>query len=184
MPELSAENSTSMKIHARTERLILREWDASDLDAFAEIISDPEVMTHIGNGEVRPRSSAEEFIQRVLEHQSTRGWTRFAVEHVESGDLMGFSGLDDKIGRIDFGWRLAKRFWGVGYGYEASAVALWVAQNTFSLTHITSQSYPENVGSVRIIEKLGMVRIGETEEFSKVVHIYGFESEWPDGLTQ
>ena len=95
---------------------------------------------------------------------------------------MGFCGLDDKIGRLDFGWRYSKDFWGAGYGYEAAAAALWVSQNTFSLTHITSQSYPENVGSIRIMEKMGMVQIGEGAEFGRPLVVYGFESEWPNGL--
>ena len=171
-----------MKIHARTERLILRDWDISDLDDYAKIIADPEVMAHIGDGKPRPRSNAESFIATALSHQATRGWTRFAVEHVQTGSLMGFCGLDDKIGRLDFGWRYSKDFWGAGYGYEAAAAALWVSQNTFSLTHITSQYYPENVGSIRIMEKMGMVQICEGAEFGRPLVVYGFESEWPNGL--
>ena len=171
-----------MKIHAKTERLLLRDWEISDLDDYAELVADPDVMAHIGDGKPRPRRYAEAFIESVLSHQQSRGWTRFAVEHVKSGKLMGFCGLDDKIGRLDFGWRYAKEFWGSGYGYEAAAAALWVSQNTFSLTHITCQSYTENVGSIRIMEKMGMVQLGEGAEFGRPLVVYGFKHEWPDGL--
>lgn len=171
-----------MKIHARTERLILRDWSLDDLDEYAAIVADPEVMAYIGNGAPRQRSYAIDFLATVTDQQERRGWTRFAVEHVKSGALMGFCGVDDKIGRLDFGWRYAKAFWGSGYGYEAAAAALWVCQNTFSLTHITSQSYPENVGSIRIMEKMGMTKIGEGTEFGRSLVIYGFKNEWPDGL--
>jgi RimJ/RimL family protein N-acetyltransferase len=172
-----------MKIHARTERLILRDWSSSDLDDYARIVSDPEVMKHIGDGKPRPVQYAEDFIETVLRHQATRGWTRFAVEHAKTGRLMGFCGLDDKIGRLDFGWRYARDFWGSGYGYEAAAAALWVSQNTFQLTHITAQSYAENVGSVRIIEKMGMAPIGEGTDFGRPLVIFGFPEEWPDGIS-
>ena len=171
-----------MKIHARTERLLLRDWETSDLDDCALIIADSGAMKNIGEGKPRPRSDAEAFIKTVLEHQQTRGWTRFAVEHADSGQLMGFCGIDDKMGQIDFGWRYSKKFWGSGYGYEAAAAALWVCQNTFSLTHITSQSYLENAGSIRIIEKMGMVKIGEGTDFGRPLWVYGFKNEWPDGL--
>lgn len=170
------------KIHARTERLLLRDWDSQDLDAYAAIIADPLVMEHIGNGKPRPRSQAEDFIRTVMAHQQSRGWTRFAVEHAASGQLMGFCGVDDKTGHFDFGWRYARSFWGAGFGFEAASAALWVCQNTFSLTHIISQSYPENEGSIRIMQKMGMVQIGEGTDFGLPLVIYGFASEWPDGF--
>jgi len=107
------------------------------------------------------------FFESVLSHQETRGWTRFAVEHRQSGKVMGFCGLDDQTGRIDFGWRFGREFWGAGYGFEAASAVLWVAQNTFKLTQITCQSYPDNVGSIRIMEKMGMSKIGEEVVFSR-----------------
>ncbi len=171
-----------MKIHARTERLILRDWTSDDLDDYAAIVADPEVIAHIGDGEPRARSYAVDFLATVTEQQATRGWTRFAVEHAKTGHLMGFCGVDDKIGRLDFGWRYGKEFWGAGYGYEAAAAALWVCQNVFHLTHITSKSYLENVGSIRIIEKMGMVKIGEGAAFGRPLAIYGFKNEWPEGV--
>jgi len=153
-----------------------------DLEEYAAIVSDPDVMVHIGNGLPRPPSYATEFIATVMDQQANKGWTRFAVEHAKSGKLMGFCGVDDKIGRIDFGWRYAKEFWGSGYGYESAAAALWVCQNVFNLTHITSQSYPENAGSIRIMEKMGMTQIGEGTDFGRPLVIYGFKNEWPDGV--
>ena len=171
-----------MTIHARTERLILRDWSFDDIDSYAEIIADPEVMRHIGNGDPRDRDQAEDFVRAMMKHQASRGWMRFAVEHSQSGDLMGFAGFDDKDGPLDFGWRLSRAFWGSGYGFEASAAALWVGKNTFSLEKITAQSYPENVGSVRIMQKMGMHQIGTVEEFGKPLVVYGFSNEWPDGF--
>jgi len=172
-----------MTIHARTERLLLRDWSPDDVDAYAAIVADPLVMQHIGNGQPRDRAHAEAFVAEQMGYQQTRGWMRFAIEHAESGELMGFSGYDDKSGRLDFGWRLARPFWGAGFGFEASAAALWVGQNTFGLTHITAQSYPENAGSVRIMEKMGLSFIGSGEYDGKSLVVYGFPKDWPDGFT-
>jgi len=152
-----------------------------DVDAYAAIIGDPDVMRYIGNGKPRDRSQAEAFVRSMIRHQEERGWMRFAVEHAATGRLMGFSGFDDKNGPLDFGWRLGRDFWGGGYGYEASAVALWVGKETFGLKGMVAQSYPENAGSVRIMEKMGMSLIGEGEEHGKRLVIYGFPEDWPDG---
>jgi len=172
-----------MKIHARTERLLLRDWSLDDVDAYAAIIGDPEVMRYIGNGQPRDRGQAEDFVRTMMRHQAERGWMRFAVEEASSGALLGFSGFDAKNGPLDFGWRLGRAFWGGGFGYEASAAALWVGQNTFGLTQITAQSYPENAGSVRIMEKMGMSLIGQREEHGTPLVVYGFPAEWPDGFS-
>ena len=99
----------AMTIHAQTERLILREWSRNDIDAYADIIGDAEVMKYIGNGQPRSRKSAEEFVDTMIAHQESRGWNRFAVEHRNTGELVGFSGLDDKDGVLDFGWRLHRK---------------------------------------------------------------------------
>jgi len=79
---------------------------------------------------------------------------------------------------------LGREFWGGGFGFEASAAALWVGRNTFGLTKITAQSFPENVGSVRIMEKMGMSLIGQREEQGKPVVVFGFPAECPDGLDE
>lgn len=175
-----------MKIHVRTERLLLRDWSMDDVDPYLEIVSDPEVMQHIGDGEPRTRKYAEQFVRKSIRQQESRGWMRFAAEHAESGRFMGFSGFDwrgEPDGAIDFGWRLGKDFWGRGFGYEASAAALYVGRESFGIEKITAQSYPENVGSIRIMEKMGMEPIGEDEEYGRALVIYGFPEEWPDGFT-
>lgn len=68
-----------MTVHARTERLILRDWCSDDVDAYAAIVADPDVMRFIGDGLPRDRSHAEAFVVSMMAHQSSRGWMRFAV---------------------------------------------------------------------------------------------------------
>jgi RimJ/RimL family protein N-acetyltransferase len=174
-----------MTIHARTPRLLLRDWTVDDVEPYHALVSDPEVMKHIGEGEPRTRKYAEEFVRTSIRQQESRGWMRFAAEHADSGRFMGFSGFDwrgEPGGAIDFGWRLAREFWGSGYGYEASAAALHVGREVFGLEKIIAQSYPENVGSIRIMQKMGMQPIGEDEDFGRPLVIYGFPEEWPDGF--
>lgn len=170
-----------MTIHARTERLILRDWSPGDVDAYAAIVGDPEVMRHIGNGQPRTPQHAESFVADMMAHQRSRGWMRFAVEHSGSGRLMGFSGFEDKNGVLDFGWRLGRDWWGGGYGFEASSAALWAGRNTFGLTQMVAQSYIENAGSVRIMEKMGISLLGTSVFEGRELVVYGFPEDWPDG---
>ena len=90
---------------------------------------------------------------------------------------MGFCGYDILDGQLDYGWRYSRDFWGGGYGSEAALACLELGRSRFGLKNIQSKSYPENVGSIRIIEKMGMSFLREsTENGRRVVH-YGFPDE-------
>ncbi|MGA0254277.1 MAG: N-acetyltransferase [Bacteroidetes bacterium] len=171
-----------MTTHARTERLLLRNWSMTDVDAYAGIVADPEVMRYIGDGKPRGRGHAEAFVRTMMRHQEERGWMRFAIEHAASGHLIGFSGFDEKDGRLDFGWRLGREFWGGGYGFEACSAALWVGRTSFGLTGMTAQSYPENAGSVRIMQKMGMSELAQKQENGRTLVVYGFPEDFPRGF--
>jgi RimJ/RimL family protein N-acetyltransferase len=179
----------SMKIHARTQRLLLRDWTVDDVAPYTAIVTNPVVMQHIGNGQARTPAYARSFVEAQIAHQKDRGWMRFAVEHAASGAFMGFCGLDTMpsdarghdLGRLDFGWRYGPDWWSSGYGFEAASASLFVAQEGFGLTHITCQSYLDNPGSIRIMQKMGMREIGADTAHGRPLVVYGFPNEWPAG---
>ena len=168
-----------MALRVETERLLIRGWTEDDIDPYADMASDPEVMRYIGNGEPRGRDYAEEFVRRMIRLHEERGWIRFAIEHGETGRFMGFCGYEMQDEVLDFGWRYARQFWGGGYGSEASLAVLGIGRETYGLTGIESQSYPENVGSIRIIEKLGMTYLRESVSFGRRIVHYGFPEVTP-----
>jgi len=164
-------------LHVETERLIIRNWKESDIEPYAEIVSDPEVMKYIGNGKPRTIDNARTFVEEMMRLFEERGWIRFAVEHKESGELLGFCGFDLAHGVLDYGWRYARKYWGGGYGSEAAIAVLDIGRNRYGLRNIQSMSYPENVGSIRIMEKMGMSYLHDsTENGRRIVH-YGFPDE-------
>ena len=166
-----------MEILAITERLLLRNWSEKDIDPYACIVSDPEVMKYIGDGKPRTREYAEKYVREMMAHQDGRGWMRFAVEHRETGELMGFCGFEVDGNAQDFGWRYARKFWGAGYGGEAALAALELGRERFGLTGIESKSFSENVGSVKIFDKLGMSFLRESFVDGRHVVHYGYPSD-------
>ena len=165
------------ELHVETERLIIRNWRTSDIESYAEIVADPEVMRYIGDGQPRTIDYATSFVGSMIRLFEERGWIRFAVELKETGELMGFCGYDLQDGVLDFGWRYARTFWGGGYGTEAAIAVLEIGRNRFGLKNIQAKSFPENAGSVRIMEKMGMSFLFEpTENGRRVVH-YGVPDE-------
>lgn len=164
-------------LRLETDRLIIRNWKESDIEPYAELSADLEVMTFIGDGKARTTDYARTFVHQMMTLYEERGWIRFAVEHKESGDFMGFCGFELIDGVLDYGWRYARKYWGGGYGSEAAIAVLELGRSRFSLKNIQSKSYTENAGSVRIMEKMGLSFLHEsTENGRRVVH-YGFPDE-------
>ena len=154
-----------MKI-AETNRLIVRNWNTSDIEEYAHIVSDPDVMKFIGNGKSQNFEEAESYVKRCITSIAKQGWARFAIEIKKTGELAGFCGFAHYNNELDFGWRYAKRFWGKGYGTEAAEIVLDLGIRKFNFPRIVCITYPENKGSIKIIKRIGM-------EFEREISLNG-----------
>src|SRR5690349_17358932 len=76
---------------AETERLLLRIWDAEDLDEFIRHTNTPAVMRHLGG--VWPRERHEAAFGRIQSYQRDYGHTFWIVERKSDGAMLGFCGL-------------------------------------------------------------------------------------------
>jgi len=145
-----------------TERLVLRRWRQEDLDLYAEMCADPEVMRWIGDGRVRMREECADAISALERAWDTRGFGLFATELQASGRFVGFVGLSvpdflpEILPAVEIGWRLAADQWGKGLATEGARAALDFGFGHVGLTRILSIHQVGNGASGRIMEKLGM----------------------------
>lgn len=145
----------------QTERLRLRGWREADLDAYLELVADPEVIRHLALE--RPMDRAEAWRSMALHagHWALRGYGNWAVERTADGSVLGRVGLwwpggwPDWPG-LEVGWALARQHWGQGYATEAARAAMEYAWTTCEATEIISVIRPENVRSRRVAERLGL----------------------------
>jgi RimJ/RimL family protein N-acetyltransferase len=140
-----------------TDRLLIRSFERADVPAYAEIVADPRVTRWIGDGEPLSFAQAEANVEDLIALDRTTGISRYAVEL--DGELIGFCGFRDLGDHIDFGWRYAHRHWGRGYATEAARAVLAHGIDELKLTRIVAVAYEANVGSVRVIEKLGFEHV-------------------------
>ncbi|MDR2837727.1 MAG: GNAT family N-acetyltransferase, partial [Azonexus sp.] len=102
-----------------TERLRLRQWRASDREAFAALNGDRRVMEFFPLTLSRPESDV--LFARIVAALDERGWGFWAVDERASGAFVGFVGLGVPRVELPFspcveiGWRLARAYWGKGY---------------------------------------------------------------------
>jgi RimJ/RimL family protein N-acetyltransferase len=142
-----------------TSRLLLRPFRESDLDDYARICADPEVMRYIGTGNPLTRAEAWRSMALILGHWQLRGYGLWAAEDRENGALVGRIGLHNPEGWpvLELGWLIDRARWGQGLATEGGAAAMQYAFDQLNLTHLSSVIQPANRASIRVSEKLGMV---------------------------
>ena len=147
-----------MQALSETKRLFLREWTMQDLDAWAAILSDAEVMRYYP----KPfdRQNVQDWIAWNLENYRTDGFGLWAVHLRATGELLGDCGITmqqihgQRLPEI--GFHMKKSVWGQGYATEAAKACLaWGMQQTdFPAFYCYQKS--TNLPSRRVAEKLGM----------------------------
>jgi RimJ/RimL family protein N-acetyltransferase len=145
----------------RTGRLLIREFEASDLDALHELRTREESVRWLYED---PPSLLED---RARLDRRMRN-LRFAL----TGDALGFAAVADGelVADISLFLRSAEHHqgeigfiahpdhWGRGYATEAAAAVLELGFETFALHRIIGRLEARNAASARVLEKLGMCR--------------------------
>jgi RimJ/RimL family protein N-acetyltransferase len=165
-----------------SERVLLRMFRESDLDAYAEMCADPEVMRYLGDGATLTRAESWRNMAVVMGHWQLRGFGLWAVEERETGFLVGRVGCWRPEGwpGFEIGWTLRRAFWGRGYATEAARMALHQAFATLDQTHVISLIQPRNAPSIRVARRIGMRRERTGEVMGNPVVIYGIDRPGDD----
>ncbi|WP_246125274.1 GNAT family N-acetyltransferase [Cellulomonas xylanilytica] len=146
-----------MTIERRTPRLLMREWTEADLEPFAELNADPEVMEFFPA--TLTRQASDRFAARAQARLQEDGWGLWALE--VDGRFAGFTGLARPSwdrSMVEVGWRLPRWAWGHGYATEAAREALAVGFDEVGLTEIVSFTAVPNERSQAVMRRLGMTR--------------------------
>jgi RimJ/RimL family protein N-acetyltransferase len=151
----------------RTERLLLRPFEASDLAPFAALNVHPRVVETLGTTPTRAESDA--MVERYDAELAREGWGFWAVEVVDGAPFIGMVGLHRLAPALPFapgveaGWRLDPDFWGHGYATEAAAAALQYGFSACGLAEIVAFTAAVNRRSHAVMERIGMRRDREAD---------------------
>lgn len=147
-----------MKIILDTERLILREFTPADAPLIYQLNKDPEVTRWTGDP-VRDEVHGLEILeQTIIPQYALYNHGRWAVLVKPEMQFIGWCGLKARPERkeIDLGYRFIRDSWGKGYATEAAFATLCYGFETLKLERIVGRAMPQNIGSLRVLEKCGM----------------------------
>src|SRR3954469_9013572 len=142
------------------ERVILRQWRATDLPAFAALNADPRVIEFMPN--LLTSAESDAMAERIASTIERDGFGLWAVEVPGVAEFIGFVGLNRPNFEahfrpcVEIGWRLACEFWGRGYATEAAHAALRHGFEQLRLEEIVSFTTVAKERSRRVMERLGM----------------------------
>ncbi|MGO3740773.1 GNAT family N-acetyltransferase [Kerstersia sp.] len=144
----------------RTQRLLLRPWRDSDLEPFAALNADPQVMRFFPS--VLARKESDVLAGRLRAAFLDQGYGIWAVEVPGQAAFIGFVGL--AIPQFDahfmpcmeLAWRLSSRWWGQGMAPEAARAVRSYAFDRLGQKALVAYTLAENQPSRRVMEKLGM----------------------------
>lgn len=78
------------------------------------------------------------------------------------GDI-GFKGKPDENKVVEVGYGFLENYWNNGYATEAMGALIQWAFNTSKVEKVKAQTKHDNYGSIRVLEKMGMQKVDNTE---------------------
>lgn len=159
-----------MKEPIETDRLILREFEESDVDAMFELESNPNVHTYVGNKPVTNIDQARAYIEFVQQQYKDFGTGRCAVILKETNEFIGWSGIKFITNEInnhkdfyEIGYRFIEEYWGKGYATEAGKAFVEYAFSVMKIDALYAYANAGNENSRKILEKLGLRYVNSFE---------------------
>ena len=152
-----------MYIILETRRLFLRTFTMEDAALIYQLNFDPEVTRYTGDPVKNLQHAADILEQVILPQYTLYNHGRWAVHVKEGMGFIGWCGLKNRPERkeVDLGYRFLKSAWGKGYATEVAFACIKYGFEKLNLQRIVGRAMPENIGSLRVLEKCGMIYIGE-----------------------
>lgn len=151
-----------MQHKIKTGRLLLRQWTERDLEPFAAMGADAEVMRYFPA--TLDRHGSDAMGRRCQALIEERGWGFWAAEEVGTGEFIGFIGLHVPTAElpcspcVEVGWRLARKHWGHGFATEGARACLAFAFSELQLSEVVAFTSIHNHRSQAVMQRLGMGR--------------------------
>ena len=155
-----------MKI-LETERLILQHITTADDEFFLTLLNEPSFIQNIGDRNVRTLEEARNYIiKTMVTRYDQNGFGLYLVILKDSNTPLGICGLikRESLEDVDIGYAFLPQYWSKGYASESAVAVKEYAKKILGLDRIVGITDPENQGSIRVLEKIGL-------KFEKMVRL-------------
>ncbi|SEM25646.1 Protein N-acetyltransferase, RimJ/RimL family [Aquimarina amphilecti] len=146
-----------------TDRLLLKSVEVSNLSEVHELLSIPEVDQYNALGIPTNKEVTNVYLQEWIDDFEMRKEFVFSIQNIANEEFMGLVSL--KIGNPKYSigsiwYKLHPDFWSKGYATESARRILKFSFEEIGLHRVEAGCAIENIGSVRVLEKIGMIKEG------------------------
>lgn len=162
-------------LYIETERLLIRPFTLEDIEPAYKMNLDADVSRYTSDGGVVNKEELERrIVENVFGDYEKHGYGRLAVELKVENKFIGFTGLKylEDMDEVDLGYRFIKKYWGMGIATEAGRASLKFGFDSLNLDRIIGLVVPENIGSIRVLEKLNFKFEKDLYENDLLIKLY------------
>ncbi len=143
-----------------TSRLTLRLIGGQDAPFILRLLNEPSFLRYIGDRDVRTVDDARAYIEKgPIASYRAHGFGLWLAQLRQDGTPIGMCGLlkRDTLADVDIGFAYLPEYWGRGYALEAATAVMEHGQRVLGIPRIVAIVSPDNVASIRLLGKLGLV---------------------------
>lgn len=158
-----------------TDRLILRRLSGDDAPDYFELASDPIVTARTTWERHRDIKDTLEFLHRKEGQFLKREEYHWGIVLKSTGKLGGRTGfirIDPEHEKAELGYVLSRHYWNQGVITEASGQIISYGFRELEMNRIEARCNADNVGSYRVMEKLGMKNEGLLRKQLKIKGVF------------
>lgn len=160
----------------QTERLTLRHLSLDDAEFIIGLLNQPSFLQYIGDRGVRTTDDARAYIENgPLASYAALGFGLWLTALKNTNEPIGICGLlkRETLAHVDVGFALLPAFWRQGYAVEAASATLAYGRTKLGLGRIVAITSPDNEGSRRVLERIGMkfermIRLGSEDREARL----------------
>ncbi len=145
----------------KTERLILRRFNESDVNAFYEILHDDRLHTYISFPDLTIEQELE-YIRNCMNDAENDKCEKWSIVLKETNETIGNISVNTVVKKHNYcevGYVIRYDYWGNGYASEAlKTVTDYLLDNGYYLVECKCNEY--NKQSTRVLEKAGFNKDG------------------------
>lgn len=154
--------------YIKSDRLLLKRPTESDFERYFQINNDPETNVFNPYGPMN-REIASEIFGKVIEHWKAHTFGIWTIHELKNPDYaIGFGGLSNRLygeeNKLNLGFRFDTQYWGKGYATEFAKAAIQKGFTILEVSEIFGLVRPNNLASIKVLEKCGMIPFGEIDD--------------------
>lgn len=161
-----------------SDRIYLRSIADDDFELIYRLSINPNVLKFINGGRVLSKEEIKKDLDKRLQ-STTDVFGYWMIFEKKSNDFIGWVVLKplDQTQEIEIGYRLLEEHWGKGFATEAASLIINYGFNTLNMDKISAVVLEKNLGSRKVLEKLGLTYIKKGNYYGAKCMYYMLKKE-------